>query len=160
MKKLFIALFLAFVLILPAFAYSVPDDTIVYVTDHGEKYHREDCSYTSGSARPLTIEKAEAKGYSPCSRCNPDRRTGKYVSSWDGESDGSGGGSSRSDSDSEISHASSGSSVGTAKKKSFGDILSLAVVLLIGVPYILWVVIALGSIGIEAVRDFFRGKRK
>lgn len=60
-----------------ALAYTVPDGTIVYVTPTGEKYHREDCSYTT-TVRPLTIEEAERKGYDSCSRCDPDRLTGEY----------------------------------------------------------------------------------
>lgn len=152
MKKLIILLLAALVLALPVFAYTVPDDTIVYVTDHGEKYHREDCTYTSESAHPLTIEKAEAKGYTPCSRCNPDRHTGEYVSDWDGEP-----GSSESSSS---SHASANISSGTAKGKSSGDILGLIVVLFLGVPYILWVVIVFGRIAFDAVRNFFQRHRR
>lgn len=75
---------------LVAFAYSVPDDTVVYVTDKGTKYHRFGCTYLK-SSRPLTIAQAEASGYDPCSRCHPDTLTGTYGSDWDGD-DGSGSG--------------------------------------------------------------------
>lgn len=81
---------------LVAFAYSVPDDTVVYVTDKGTKYHRYGCSYLK-SSRPLTIAQAEASGYEPCSRCHPDTLTGTYGSDWDGSGEsGSGHGDSGS----------------------------------------------------------------
>lgn len=90
MKKLFLV-FLAFLLLVsPCFAYSVPDDTIVYVTNTGTKYHRENCSYLS-SKRSMTISRAEAAGYTPCSRCDPDVLLGEYGSNWDGERGGSSG---------------------------------------------------------------------
>lgn len=89
LRKLIIALVVALVFLSStALAYSVPDDTIVYVTPTGEKYHRKDCSYI-GSVRSLTIAMAESAGYTPCSRCNPDILTGEYVSDWDGERGGS-----------------------------------------------------------------------
>lgn len=72
------------------YSYQVPDDTIVYVTPTGEKYHREDCTYT-GSVRRMTIAEAKRRGYYPCSRCDPDFKTGKYVSTWDGQNGGDGG---------------------------------------------------------------------
>lgn len=81
-----------FALIISAFAYSVPDDTIVYVAPSGSKYHREDCSYTT-SVRPMTIKEAERKGYDACSRCDPDRLTGEYHSNWDGKNSSTDGGS-------------------------------------------------------------------
>ena len=62
----------------PVLAYSVPDDTIVYVTPSGTKYHREDCTYTT-STSSLTIQEAEARGYDPCSRCSPDVFQGEYI---------------------------------------------------------------------------------
>ena len=70
-------------------AYEVPASTTVYVTPTGEKYHRENCTYLS-SKKSMTIAAAEAKGYTPCSRCDPDILTGEYVSTWDGRSGGSG----------------------------------------------------------------------
>ena len=155
MKKLLFALLAALILTLPAYAYTVPDDTVVYVTDHGEKYHREDCTYTSDSAHPMTIEKAEAKGYTPCSRCDPDRRTGEYVSNWDGESGSSG--SSKSGS---TSHASAGTSTNIAKKKSSGDIFSVLALVLLGAPYILWITISFGRIAVDSIRDFFRRRKR
>lgn len=88
MKKCFLVFIALLLLISPCLAYSVPDDTIVYVTDTGTKYHRESCSYLK-SKRAMTIARAEASGYTPCSRCDPDRKTGEYESNWDGHSSGS-----------------------------------------------------------------------
>lgn len=82
-------------LVAPALAYTVPDDTIVYVTPTGEKYHRKGCTHTT-SVRSLSIKRAQSSGYEPCSRCRPDIYTGKYVSNWDGSSGGSSSGDSTS----------------------------------------------------------------
>ncbi len=41
----------------------------VYVTATGTKYHLAGCSYLRSSANEITLEDAEAKGYTPCSRC-------------------------------------------------------------------------------------------
>lgn len=59
-------------------AYSVPSDTIVYITPTGSKYHRYKCTYTS-TVSSMTIAAAEQAGYGPCSRCRPDIRTGTYT---------------------------------------------------------------------------------
>ena len=48
------------------------DETIVYVTKSGEKYHTADCSYLTDSAMPVSLEQAIAEGKTPCSRCHPD----------------------------------------------------------------------------------------
>lgn len=78
--------FIAFLLfIFPVLAYNVPNSTTVYVTPSGLKYHRESCSYTS-SVRAMTIDQAVHLGYSPCSRCDPDKLTGEYTSDWIGTS--------------------------------------------------------------------------
>lgn len=44
---------------------------VVYVTKSGKKYHTEDCSSLSKSKIEINKEDAEAKGYTPCSKCNP-----------------------------------------------------------------------------------------
>lgn len=54
---------------LPTLAYN--GDIIVYVTDTGECYHREGCTYLK-SERPITLERAD-RMYRPCSRCDPPR---------------------------------------------------------------------------------------
>lgn len=90
MRKLLLVCCAMLLLVSPlCYAYSVPSDTIVYVTDSGTKYHRESCSYLK-SSRSMTIAQAKASGYEPCSRCNPDRITGEYESTWNGESGNSG----------------------------------------------------------------------
>lgn len=76
----------------PALARTVPDGTVVYVTDTGECYHRKGCSYLKSSNR-TTVERAEARGYRPCSRCDPDVLTGEYGSQ--SGSSGSSGSSKR-----------------------------------------------------------------
>ena len=47
------------------------DETIVYVTETGTKYHTEDCSYLSSTKIPISLEQAILEGREPCSRCNP-----------------------------------------------------------------------------------------
>ena len=47
------------------------DQIIVYVTKSGKKYHREDCYHLRKSATPITLAEAIAKGYQPCSHCDP-----------------------------------------------------------------------------------------
>ena len=43
----------------------------VYVTFSGEKYHRSGCSYLNSSCIVISRDDAIARGYTPCSRCNP-----------------------------------------------------------------------------------------
>ena len=42
----------------------------VYVTDTGDCYHEEWCSYLK-SKHPVTLQQAINQGYRPCSYCNP-----------------------------------------------------------------------------------------
>lgn len=88
MRKALLVFLVLLSLVSTCLAYSVPPDTIVYVTNSGEKYHRENCSYLK-SSRSMTIAQAEASGYTPCSRCSPDVLLGEYESDWDGEPGGS-----------------------------------------------------------------------
>ena len=71
MKRLILFFLIALLLMSPVLSYSVPDDTIVYVTPHGGKYHTSDCSYLD-TYNSMTIKEAERQGYEPCSRCDPD----------------------------------------------------------------------------------------
>ena len=86
MKKRFAVLALVFSLILSlastAFAYTVPSDTVVYVTPTGECYHLYNCSYIKNSWSSMTIADAEYRGYRPCSRCDPDVMVGTYGDSY------------------------------------------------------------------------------
>jgi micrococcal nuclease len=43
----------------------------VYITKSGKKYHRAGCSYVKKSRIPIKLKDAVAKGYTPCSKCNP-----------------------------------------------------------------------------------------
>lgn len=54
------------------FALAANGDTIVYVTDTGEKYHSYGCGYLK-SSHSITLQEAVDRGYTPCSRCSPPR---------------------------------------------------------------------------------------
>lgn len=47
------------------------DGEIVYVTEHGAKYHRAGCRFLKGGGTPLTLAEARVKGYTPCAVCKP-----------------------------------------------------------------------------------------
>lgn len=64
-----------------SYTYKTPKPTItpqptvavgytVYVTNTGSKYHRYGCSYLK-SCNSIDINSAIARGYTPCSRCDP-----------------------------------------------------------------------------------------
>lgn len=44
----------------------------VFITKTGKKYHRDGCSYLK-SRIPISLKDAKARGYTPCSRCNPPK---------------------------------------------------------------------------------------
>lgn len=47
-------------------------EPIVYVTQSGDKYHRQTCGFIKGKeVMSMTAAKARAAGYSPCKTCNP-----------------------------------------------------------------------------------------
>jgi beta-lactamase domain protein len=48
-------------------------NTVVYVSDQGEKYHAKGCRYLRDGYSSLRLEEAVDKGYTPCSVCNPPR---------------------------------------------------------------------------------------
>ncbi|MDD5017792.1 MAG: hypothetical protein PHO15_06820 [Eubacteriales bacterium] len=48
------------------------NEDIVYVTESGTKYHKQDCSYLTSSKIPVSLEQAIQEGKKPCSRCFPD----------------------------------------------------------------------------------------
>ena len=66
MKKFFL-LSIVFTLVLTL---TVQSQT-VYVTKSGTKYHSAGCRYLKSSSIPISLADAKAKGYSPCSVCNP-----------------------------------------------------------------------------------------
>lgn len=43
----------------------------VYITNTGKKYHRDGCRYLSKSKIAISLKDAEARGYTPCSVCDP-----------------------------------------------------------------------------------------
>lgn len=47
--------------------------TTVYITRTGEKYHRSGCRYLSQSKIAISLADAKARGYTPCSVCDPPR---------------------------------------------------------------------------------------
>lgn len=69
-------IFTASFILLIFFIFSIPTiasdaDTIVYVTDTGNKYHVAGCGYLSRSCNETTLSEAVKAGKTPCSRCNP-----------------------------------------------------------------------------------------
>ena len=52
-------------------AAQVPSGEEVHITDTGEKYHRAGCRYLKSSDHTITLTEAKARGYTPCSVCNP-----------------------------------------------------------------------------------------
>jgi len=50
---------------------SSSDDTTVYITKTGTKYHRDECRYLARSKIPIKKTDAINRGYTPCSVCNP-----------------------------------------------------------------------------------------
>ncbi|MFH1748129.1 MAG: hypothetical protein ABIG44_13920, partial [Planctomycetota bacterium] len=57
----------------PEPAENAGDDIIVYVTDSGTKYHRADCYHLRKSKRAMKLSEAKARGYEPCSHCQPPK---------------------------------------------------------------------------------------
>jgi len=49
----------------------VSEDTTVFITRTGKKYHADNCRYLSKSKIPITLKDAIERGYTPCSVCNP-----------------------------------------------------------------------------------------
>ena len=47
------------------------DSYTVYITKTGEKYHRDGCRYLKKSKIAIDYNDARARGYDPCSVCNP-----------------------------------------------------------------------------------------
>ena len=50
---------------------SAPVTVTVYITASGEKYHNSGCRYLKNSKIAISLSDAKAKGYTPCSVCNP-----------------------------------------------------------------------------------------
>lgn len=149
----FLSLAAAFLLLmafcaLPVLAYTVPHDTIVYVTPTGEKYHREGCTHTT-AVTALTIRTAERQGYTPCSRCRPDILTGIYVSTWDGDAGESG-------SSGTVGNSLAGTSSPSGKSISLSRILTWCLLLPAALIYLLLFVVPLLRVCFEALLEFIR----
>lgn len=48
-------------------------EVTVYVTNTGEKYHRDGCRHLRRSRNPMTLTEARRRGYEACKVCRPDR---------------------------------------------------------------------------------------
>ena len=59
------------VLLLLIAATAGAEDPLVYITETGEKYHREGCCYLARSRIPIPLSTAVSIGYEPCGHCNP-----------------------------------------------------------------------------------------
>jgi micrococcal nuclease len=58
-------------LLLAAAITACAEDPLVYITETGEKYHREGCRYLERSRIPIPLSTAVSMGYDPCGHCNP-----------------------------------------------------------------------------------------
>lgn len=55
----------------PYYEIHIPEnESIVYITPTGEKYHESGCPFLNDSAIPITLEQALLEGREPCSRCH------------------------------------------------------------------------------------------
>lgn len=140
-------------------ASEVAGDTIVYVTDTGTKYHRGGCSYLESENR-TTKRAAEAAGYEPCSRCNPDIKTGTYTSDWDGEPGNRKPSSSTGEwSNKPVPTKEIQKSV-TERVREIIDKLLVAIVCVAATLYFGWIAISFTRIilegALEKVRDFIQ----
>jgi hypothetical protein len=59
--------------IVPQQSQATDTEEIVYITRTGSKYHRASCRYLSKSMIPISLKDAKARGYTPCSVCQPPR---------------------------------------------------------------------------------------
>ena len=47
------------------------EETKVFITRTGKKYHRYGCLHLRKSAIPISLKEVKIRGYTPCSRCRP-----------------------------------------------------------------------------------------
>lgn len=50
---------------------TAPDNSTIYITAHGSKYHRKDCPHLTDTARSTTRDKVSTT-HQPCKTCKPD----------------------------------------------------------------------------------------
>lgn len=48
-----------------------PEETVVYITKSGRKYHQLGCRFLQKGSIPISLTKAQKSGYSPCGVCRP-----------------------------------------------------------------------------------------
>ena len=58
-------------LLLLLLSQTAAEENTVYVTNSGNRYHRDNCRTLRRSKIAVTLEDAVKSGYSPCSICNP-----------------------------------------------------------------------------------------
>jgi micrococcal nuclease len=68
-----------FIFSVSAVCWGADEDLTVYVTNTGERYHREGCSSLRRSRIPISLGEAVRSGYEPCSICKPPRLSGKAL---------------------------------------------------------------------------------
>ncbi|MDR2729423.1 MAG: hypothetical protein LBB81_00810 [Treponema sp.] len=69
MRKCFLIIVLA--CIIAGLAFAAGPDTIVYITNTGEKYHNGQCSSVRNSKIAITLGEAVSSGFGPCQLCKP-----------------------------------------------------------------------------------------
>ncbi len=70
------------ILVFAALVSTYSEDSTVYITKTGSKYHTATCSYLKSSKIPISLSEAAKRGYTPCSRCNaPTLSSGPLQSS-------------------------------------------------------------------------------
>ena len=75
LRQFICAVFAVFLLLLPISALAASGDTIVYITDTGERYHQTWCQYLSQSKHEVTLQEAVNRGLTPCKVCKPPELT-------------------------------------------------------------------------------------
>lgn len=163
MKKKLFALLLALALILSlsasVFAYTVPSDTVVYVTETGSCYHRWGCASLKSVAASYTVAYAVDLGYYGCSHCHASTLTGTHTPVSSTSSGSSGSASSGPDISQYLAKAealdNSRAESDDSNGKFFSDPVKVAAVVLLGVfllPIILGTLHSLFACSISVFR--------
>jgi methylphosphotriester-DNA--protein-cysteine methyltransferase len=71
MKKSRMGLIIAVFILIAGAVYAASQNTTVYITRTGEKYHTERCASVKNSKIAVSLGEAVSKGYGPCKRCKP-----------------------------------------------------------------------------------------
>ena len=70
-KRLFGSLIAGILLLFAVTITACSEESVVYITETGRKYHREGCRYLERSKIPILLSTAVSMGYEPCGHCNP-----------------------------------------------------------------------------------------